>query len=175
MKKHQQGSEDVHLQRHWLLKQSEFIENWKWAMHFNFVDKAAMAVHSRTWSLNPREGAPRRHWPGKTLLGSMTSCTAVAHECAAREKKIGALCTPRSPAATAQHLLWCSFRLQTWSQNPHLVCFLKSPSSETSPKRGKTVPKIQSPWRPPCSFCYWSCSQRTSAKENIIMWGEMYR
>lgn len=113
MKKQQQGLEDVHLQRHRLLKQSDFIENWKWAVHFNFVDKATMAVHSRTWSLNPREGAPKRHWPGKTLLGSMTSCTAVAHECAAaREKKIGALCTPRSPAATAQHLLWCSFHLQ---------------------------------------------------------------
>lgn len=27
--------------------------------------------------------------------------------------------------------------LQTWSQNPHLVCFLKRPLSETSPKRRK--------------------------------------
>lgn len=144
------------------------------------VDKSTAAVHSRTQNSNPWEGTPMRQWPGAAPGGSVTSvtsCTAVAHECAAREKKIGALCTLGSPAAAAEHLLWCSFHLlvlHVFKIHVWFV-FLNVLQVKRHLKEEKNVPKIQSPWCSPCSFCYWSCSQRTSAKENIIMWGEMYR
>lgn len=127
-------------------------------MHFNFVYKATMDIHSRTQSSNPWEGVLRRQWPGKTLLGSITSSTAVAHGCAARGEAMGALSTLRRPVAAAQYLLQCSFNLQVLhvfrlgAKIHILFIFLHVLRVKLNLKIGKNVPKIQSPWCPPAVF-----------------------